>query len=1030
MTPKEHTLWTLQHLAPDVAVSNLPVAVRVPGRLRWWPLRAAVNHLVMRHPALRTAFPAVGHVPTKVVLDEQACDVEVDVFDTSEAALADELRRYAARPFDPAAAPLLRAGHFLCPDGDVVCLVVHHLVFDATSEGILVRELAALYTGFADSEEPPAELGATAGRYVERPVTQESLAYWNRELQGVDRSAMQLGIGRPEPADPTFTGSRLTHVLSDASHRGLTQLARDLRATDNIVALAAFCLLLRLHGAGSDLVVGVPIDIRDSTGSDSIGYHVNTLALRIDMSTATTFRDLVAHTRDRMLTALSHADAPFDVLMPELDRAGFGWRTPLFRHMFNFRPAVTRRVEIGGMPATLIAVDKGLSRLDLEFAVFHEKGGTGITVVYSTELHHADDVQALVDRYDALLRAVALDPGQPLDDSVRWSERDRRTVTTANDTRRHTRWSTVGSAFAAQCARRSDAVAIRSGSTDVTYRELATAARFLAGRLTDAGVLADDVVAVSLPRGPELAATALAVWSVGAAYLPLDPGHPPSRLAFQISDSGASLLVTDREPPEDVAAVCTTVIRASGPSGRVPAETADVVPAPAAPVKRESLAYIIYTSGSTGTPKGVEITHGNLANVVSHFADELDARAGESCLWMTTFAFDISALELFLPLTVGARVVVAPDDARSDPAVLSALVRDEDVGILQGTPTTWRMLAGEAGGCLKGRRVLCGGEPLPPVLSAALVGTGCTLWNVYGPTETTIWSTSSRIEAADGDVVHVGRPIANTRILVLDGTGREQPPGLPGEVCIAGDGVAAGYRRRPELTTERFHTDPVHGRYYRTGDLGRWRHDGAVELTGRDDRQVKLRAHRIELDEVEAVLEQHAGVRSAAVVLVGDPTSDGHLVAFLRSSPRPGLVEDVWEHAARLLPRYSVPSRFVVLGQFPLTANGKIDHRELTRMAQRRTWPDEAGGASPATPDDLTHQLLELWCQLLGRADLGPEANFFVNGGHSLSAAQLVTRISRLTGRPTSLSTLFEAPTPVALARVLAASPVAGTVRS
>jgi amino acid adenylation domain-containing protein len=1020
---KEHTLWTLQRLTPGVGVSNLPVALRVPGRLRWWPLRAAVNHVVGRHPALRTAFPDHDGVPVRAVLPPDKIDLELDLVDVGEGRLFEALGAYAAQPFEVSKAPLLRAGHFVGAGGDVVCVVVHHLVFDATSEGVLVRELAALYEAFARGDATPAVLQGEVASYAEPPARPASLTYWRSNLSNVDRSALALRNAQPEPDEPTFAGARRSRALSAHAHAGLGRLARDLRVTDNMVALAAFCLLLARHGAGPDLVVGFPVDVRTPATRDRIGYHVNVLALRVTVDVSVGFDALVASTRDALLAALEHADTPFDEVMPELDRSGAGWRTPLFRHMFNFRPPVAGDLHVDGEPAQLLAIDKGLSRLDLEFAVFRAPQQTTVTAVYSTETHRADDVDAMLDRYDALLRSVAGDPNESLRHQTWWSRHDVSAVAAANDTACRTPWPSVLAAVAAQVDVSPDEPAIVAGATSTSYRGLWDEAAAIASVLRAHGVAAGAPVAVSLPRGPALAATTLAVWSLGAAYLPLDPEQPAERLAFQVGDSGARVAVTDRALPPAVAARCEHVVVT--PVAR-PAETVPV----SASVPVDSVAYMIYTSGSTGTPKGVELTHGNLANVVAHFVRALDVRRADAGLWLTTFAFDISALELYLPLVAGGRVVVAPDGARSDPGLLAELVERHDVGIIQATPTTWRLLLGASGSAVRGIRVLCGGEPMSPSLWAALVAAGCSAWNVYGPTETTIWSTAAPVDAPVDGSVSVGRPIANTTVFVCDEEGNELPPGLLGELCVAGAGVARGYHGRPDLTADRFRTRPGHGRHYRTGDLARWRHDGSLELVGRADRQVKLRAHRIELGEVETALEQHPEVAAAAVVLIGDPTSTGRLVAFVQG-PAEDLVEDVWTHASTLLPRYAMPSEIRAMA-LPQTPNGKIDHAALSGIAQQS---DRPGGPladrSPAAPRGrFDGMLTSLWQELLGRPELGPDANFFLSGGHSLLAARLVSRITAVTGRSVSLSTLLDAPTPTALGRHLDLLAGMGTVRS
>ncbi|MEU8385758.1 non-ribosomal peptide synthetase, partial [Streptosporangium sp. NPDC048865] len=432
----------------------------------------------------------------------------------------------------------------------------------------------------------------------------------------------------------------------------------------------------------------------------------------------------------------------------------------------------------------------------------------------------------------------------------------------------------------------------------------------------------------------------------------------------------------------------------------------------AATVTGESIAYVIYTSGSTGRPKGVAVTHGNLANLVLDFADRLGAGAGDAVLWSTTTSFDISALELMLPLTVGGTLVVASDDDQLQPRRFLELVAARDVRVVQATPTAWRLIAPEARDELAGRIVLCGGEPMPAALATDLLGLGCRLFNVYGPTETTIWSTAAEILGPPADPVPIGVPLANTRIFVRDADGREAPPGVPGELCVAGDGVSAGYVNRPELTAERFGEHPRHGRFYRTGDMARLRHDGALELLGRDDRQIKLRGHRIELGEIEAVLHHHDAVKVAAVIV-----HDDRLVAFVQPTDLPdgetgaALREELWRYAGTRLPDYAVPSGIVLAGEFPTTANGKIDYRGLTVPE------DEASPASRApASSELAEGVLRLWREALRRPGLGEHDNFFLNGGHSVLAVRLIAPLEELAGRAIDVRAVFDHPTPAELA--------------
>jgi amino acid adenylation domain-containing protein len=471
------------------------------------------------------------------------------------------------------------------------------------------------------------------------------------------------------------------------------------------------------------------------------------------------------------------------------------------------------------------------------------------------------------------------------------------------------------------------------------------------------------------------------------------------------------VVLTDEQPPPECVAGRHVVPLAGQPS----IEDTGALGAGLAAVAPDDLAYLIFTSGSTGRPKGVEVLHRGLAHLIRHFAEELVVTEGDRVLWMTTFGFDISALELFLPLCHGGGAVVAPDEARLRPELLLDLVTRHDVAIVQSTPTIWRLVAPRLGDELLGRHVLCGGEPLSAALAARLLRSGCTLSNVYGPTETTIWSTVARIEPGTVDPVGVGGPITGTAVYVMDDAGREVPSGVVGELCIAGAGVARGYAGQPELTGQRFRTDASRGRYYRTGDLATWRPDGTLVLLGRADRQVKLRGRRIELGEIEAALQRHPAVAAAAVVVRGDPQGNGRLIGYLQPTDPPGIALDLDEinrHLRGTLPYYLVPAELLRLDTLPRSANGKVDYRALPEMTGLpRTAPEPAEPADP-----LVGALVAIWCEVLQRDDLGPHSNLFTSGGHSLLAAIVATRVGERTERPVSLLNVFEAPTPAELA--------------
>lgn len=990
LNTKERALWMLQRLVPESGVFNEGLAFRVDGHLDTERLQRQLTRLAARHPALRTMYPEVQQEPVGLVLVAEHVPVRLALREPPAEPTDAELSAFVGQPFDITSEPPVRVALWRFPGGDLCCMSLHHLAYDAWTAGVLADELVAGYNGDLAGTQGPVEVVPA----VEEPLPEpEDLAYWRASLTDFDRRAQRMNLGREDVRGRTFDGAVRRHKLSPRAVSAVSALAARLRVTDNIVLLAAYSLLLARHGAGPDLVVGVAVDVREEADRYAAGYHVNNLPVRLRVDLAEPFSALVATARDVMLGGLRHRNVPYEAVTPDLRAGQPGWHAPLFRYVFNFLPnPVSGNALMDGMRTRWRRIDSPHSRQDLEFVVEKERGETLIKVTYSTELFGDDDVRAFQERFDELLTGLAAAPDQPLGEIGWWSDSDRVTLTPANAATRPAPVPTVPAMIAAQ---RSDGIALVADSGAHSYADLLASAHGVRRSLSDAGVQPGDVVALYGERSASLAAAVLGIWAAGAAYLPLGTDHPVASLERQLSLAGAAALLAD-EFPAELKPPCSVLPLTGGSeeTGQRPLP----IPEPG------DLAYVIYTSGSTGPPKGVEISHGNLANQVGHFATALDFTSADAMLWLSSFTFDISTLELMLPLCTGGRLVVAPDEARADGALLAELIDAHRVRIVQATPTTWSLLSEEALAALRNRVVLCGGEPLPAPLANRLLAAGAQLHNVYGPTETTIWSTTAELTAPVSDPVPVGVPVSGTRIFVSDPEGRPLPPGLAGEVCIAGAGVALGYRDRPDLTAQRFARSAEFGRYYRTGDIGRWRYDGTLEVRGRADRQVKIRGHRLELGEVESVLRSHPAVIGAAVLLAD--TASGHqLVAYVQAAGPGDLAEEVWRHATRSLPPHALPTR-IILGPLPVTVNGKIDYAALAAR------PVTAGvSRAPAGEDELQQRLLGLWRDLLDDVALGPDDHFFLSGGHSLLAVRLLARVAELTGIQLPLEDLLDAPT-------------------
>ncbi|MFR9729793.1 non-ribosomal peptide synthetase [Saccharopolyspora sp. MS10] len=1014
-TRKETALWMLEEFVPGTGANNLSLALRVRGGLDRAVAQEALRLLVARFAVLRTVFHRSGAELSKAVVDELPVELATERLEPNADA-GQRLTRFVALPFRPDGSPLLRAMLLSAPGGDVFCLALHHAICDVQSTEVLREAFAGYCTALARGERPAPESRAEVPPWREPDPSPDSERYWREQLSGFDPAALELRCQHAEPGAATLRGEELTRSLSPDAHAAVRRLCRQVRAPESVVLLAAYAVLLAAHGAGPDVVVGAPFNTRGKEAPDAVGYHSSLLPLRLRADPAGTFRALATAARTTFMEAVAHRDFSADELLDVVERTGSQWRNVLFRHAFNYVPHARgqREFEVAGRPAELLPVENGSSQFDLEFFVSSDAESAAVRAVFYTGVLARADVELMVHRYDELLVTLAGRLDEPIGQVPVWCERDRAIIGAANDTGAAPPEGTVLHAVARQVEAAPGALAIRDGERGVRYGGLWRAAIEVRDRLGAAGVRGGDVVALLLPRGPELAAAVFGTWLAGATYLPLDPNHPRQRIDHQLADSGArtALVAPGAEFAGDRTCVEVPAVEEDGsaPSGALAA--ADAADA-------GGFAYLIYTSGSTGLPKGIPILHRSLLNVLTDYADRFGvAGSAEPTGWMSTFSFDTSALELMMPLMSGGHAVVLPDEARTDGALLAAAIEAHGIGFLQATPTTWRLVADRLGALLAGRRLLCGGEPLPSGLARRLVAAGARLWNVYGPTESTIWATAGEVPGEPGDRVDVGSPVAATSVFIAGPRGERLPVGVRGELCVAGVGVGPGYHARPELTAERFGVDEVHGRFYRSGDVARWLPDGRIDLHGRIDRQVKLRGNRVELGEVEAVLQAHPEVAAAAVVVAGDPGGDGVLAAFLRMPHRPEAVGELWEHARAALPAAVVPHRFTALESFPRTGSDKVDYLELARRADADRAAGAAGGAEPGEePEDgLAAHYAELWRELLGRAGLGRASNFFTSGGHSLLAAELAERIRADVGVRLKLSDVFENPTPDALA--------------
>jgi amino acid adenylation domain-containing protein len=1033
----QQRLWFLDRLEGPTAAYTVPLALRLRGTLDLPVLAASLARVVERHEALRTVFREVDGRPVQVVLAPAPpalplVDLTALPADLRQRELETAAREEAAHVFDLAAGPLLRL-HLLrsAPDEHVLFATLHHIVTDAWSTGVFQDEVAGGYAALVHRREPslpplPVQVPDVAvwqRSWLAGEALAAQEAYWKERLAGVPK-LLRLPTDRPRPAVQSFRGDVYAFVLSGLAEP-LRLLGRERGATLFMTLTSGFALLLSRWSGQDDVVVGMPVANRSRRETEPlIGLFANTLALRADLSGAPSFERLLAGVREATLGAFAHQDLPFEVLVealrPERDLS----HAPVFQVLFALQNVPGGKVGLPGLTLEPLPRRSRASRFDL--SLFVEEAGDGLSarIEYSTDLFDETTIARMAGHLGVLLRAAAAAPGLPAARVPLLTDAERASVLAGlRETARPGPGECVHRLVAAQARRDPSRVAVQHGDQVLTYGELLEQVADLARGLREAGIRPGDRVGVLAERSTDLVAALLGVLAAGAAYLPLDPAFPQERLAFMVRDAGVPLVLTQPGLQD--------LLRDSGVPALVldrAGAAASHVVEPDSPTGPEDLAYVLYTSGSTGRPKGVQVHHGALANFLSAMERMFALGPGDTFLSVTTVSFDIAGLELFLPLLAGARVVVADAASVRDGAALAGLVRRSDATILQATPSTWRMLLAAGWTPEPPLRVLCGGEALPLDLARSLTTAGARLWNLYGPTETTIWSTVHEVTEDDlerpsaAGSISIGRPIDNTAVYILDAFLEPVPPGVPGELWIGGDGVARGYLGRPGLTAERFLPDPYSGvpggRVYRTGDLARWLGNGRIEFLGRADDQVKVRGFRIEPGEIEAALAALPAVRQAVVVARPGAGGDARLVAYVVPAEGAGELDpgEVRRALRSSLPEHMIPAFVIPMAALPLTTNGKLDRRALPD-------PGPSAGAgevpfvAPRTPDE--ERMAGLWRDLLEADGFGVEHGFFDLGGHSLLAVRLVSRIRSAFGVELPVRAVFEHPTVAGLCREL-----------
>ncbi len=1036
ITEPQAEIWMACRLGGNDAnrAYNESVSLRLTGPLNRSAMEQAVQTVVQRHESLRSAFSAdgryilvFGQVPVPVFYNDLSPQTTAE----KETVVRTHTEQEAQHVFDLVGGPLFKVTLFKLTDtAHHLTLTAHHIVCDGWSLGIMLQDLSKLYSGYVQNgypnlpDAPLFSQDADEQEAFRQSDTYHQIEQFWVEQYKNDAPVLSLPTDFPRPALRTYRANRLDFELDKELVLAVKKMGLKAGCSFVTTLLAAFEVLLHRLTGQETVVVGLPAAGQSATGNYRlVGHCVNLLPMRSHPGGEQSFLDFLKARKSAVFDAYDHQRLTFGSLLQKLNISRDPSRVPLVPVVFNIDMGMADDVAFYGLTYQLISNPRAYENFELFLNATGSEQSLVLEWSYNTQLFTAGTITRMMTAFERLLRDVVSDPtvkikAISLTDTARTADQYSRLNATVQPYPAH---KTLHGLIAEQAQATPDAVAVAFGSTALTYRHLNEKANQFARYLLANGVQPGDKVGLLVDRSADLLIALLAILKCGAAYIPLDPAYPADRLNFMLNDSGAAVLITSAESGTVFQPVTNKISLADGIRSSVDYP----VDEPVISTDSTQLAYVLYTSGSTGKPKGVKIAHYNLVNFLCSMQREPGISAGDRLLAITTISFDIAGLELFLPLITGATVVVADADTARNGEALLELLKREKITVMQATPSTWRMML-ETGWVGKlPLKVLCGGEALSKELAGALLTKCDSLWNMYGPTETTIWSSVSRI-TAENAVITIGRPIANTQLFVLDEALNPVETGGIGELFIAGDGVGQGYLNRPEITAERFIDNPFaagpSAKLYRTGDLGKLLDTGELQCLGRIDQQVKVRGYRIEPGEIESILKTFEDVKEAVVVAREERPGDQRLVAFV--VPTTTLVNgqfrsrtSAWKDGLhQQLPAYMVPAEFVGVTAIPVTPNGKTDRNALLHLKTGNPVPP-VGRMRPRT--DVEKMVADIWAEYLTLDQVSITDDFFELGGHSLIAVQVMNRLEKETGKRLPLATLFEHSTVEKLALML-----------
>ncbi|MBD1926383.1 amino acid adenylation domain-containing protein [Trichocoleus sp. FACHB-90] len=1046
----QQRLWFLDQLISGNAIYNVPTVIRLTGSLNLAALEQTFREIVRRHEALRTTFKVLDGQPVQAIAPNLSIPlsvVDLRQFPECDRELQGQqlLAAEFERPFDLSSGPLLRIMLFQLSETEHILLLnMHHIICDDWSIGVLIRELGTLYTAFTNVTYVSTSLPELPLQYpdfaewqrewLQGEVLETQLAYWRQQLNGIP--VLNLPVDRPKPAFATYRGATQTLELSKKLSDALQTLSQQEGVTLFMTLLATFQTLLYRYTHQEDIAVGSPIANRNRSEIEGlIGFFVNSLVLRTDLSGNPTFREVLNRVRQVTLGAYSHQDLPFEKLVEELHPERNLNRHPLFQVVFGFENAPMSALDLPGLIPSFMDIDFKTTRFDLELHLWkcsedfrslwggkwEDSEGIRGVVVYNTDLFDEATITRMLGHFKMLLEGIVSNPEQRISNLPLLSQNElHKLLIECNETTSdYPHSKCIHQLFKNQVEQNHDAIAVIFEDTQLTYQELNIRSNQLAHHLQKMGVGSEVLVGICVERSIDMIVGLLGILKAGGAYVPLDSNYPRDRLNFMLDDSQVSVLLTQEKLVDNFGSFRNPVVYLDKDWQTIAQESEEN---PHSDVTSDSLAYVIYTSGSTGKPKGVAVTHKAVNRLVCN-TNYIKLSPNDKIAQASNTSFDAATFEIWGALLNGAQLVGISRDVTLSPHEFALQLRQKGISVLFLTTALFQQIVRDVPQAFSSLRyLLFGGEAVDTRWVKKVVKQGAPkqLIHVYGPTEGTTFSSYYCVqdvpEAATS--IPIGRPIANTQIYLLDADLQPVPIGIVGELYIGGDGLAREYINRPDITAERFIYNPFNNkpesRLYKTGDLARYLPDGNIEFLGRIDNQVKIRGFRIELGEIEAILNQHPAVRETVVIIREEIPGDKHLIAYVVPDQQQTPTSMMRQFLKEKLPEYMVPSAYVVLESLPLTPNGKVDRRALPAVD---TLSFEMKEDYVAPRDRVEEVLVEIWAKVLGKQQIGVRDNFFELGGHSLLATQLISRIRDAFQIELSVRNLFESPTVASLAR-------------